>query len=610
MPAVHDGAWPRHAISVSAGFFTIVASSTVLTGQSPPPFAAPRSVGAFSLQPAVAFVDVNRDGALDAVTPSLFSGTLVHCLDEDGAPLTANVYGPCAGPLPGMPTMPVVLALAGGRVDHDAREDLITITSCGTVHFHRNLGATRPDQTNFLGDTVVDQLLAAYPINPPLVTYNFPVARLVDFDGDGNQDLLLAGGPIDRWNATTLPGFVCLYLGNGRGGFQACRFPASGCVVDVEVADLDRDGHPDHLVALTETGSLGAFAYELVHLQLAGGALVQSLATQYLGSGRYTDLALADVTGDGDLDYLLARTVPGIGGTWADVSWMAGDGLGNASTTAWGTFLLPANPTTLGEFVPAITVADFDRDGHVDLAVLRGFARPGTGASAAATYGPAELLVAMGPALPFATFTSIALPGHLVFSSTDSGQFPLLPLRAAPGFLRVFDLRRDGSDDLLVAAVQSPGAATPTQLVTLANQTPAGTNDPSFTRIGAPSGGVAARPARLGFDGGPARLGNPAFAATLQNVQGGCLAGLVWGPVGMPNLFTTYGIDVHLVPAEFACAALTSGSAPGEGFASYALPIPGNPALLGDAGCFQYAYYDHVAGVFGGTQATAVRIGR
>ena len=610
MPAVHDGAWPRHAISVSAGFFAIAAASTALTGQSPPPFAAPRSIGAFSLQPAVAFVDVNRDGALDAVTPSLFTGTMVHCLDEDGGSLRANVIGPSAAPLPAMPTMPVVLALAGGCIDHDAREDLITVTSCGTVHFHRNLGATRLDQTSFQVDTVLDQLLAAYPINPPLVTYNFPVAQLLDFDGDGDQDLLLAGGPMDRWNATTCPGFVCLYLGNGRGGFQACRFPLAGCVIDVEVADLDLDGHSDHLVVLHETGSVGAFAYELVHLQLVGGALVQSLASQYLGNGRYTDLALADVAGDLNLDYLLARTLPGVGGTLAEVAWMVGDGLGNASNTAWGTFVLPPNPTTLGEFVPAITVRDFDRDGNVDLAVLRGFVQPASPASPAAQYGPAELLVAMGPTLPFAMFTSIALPGHLVFAATDTGQFPLLPLKSAPGFLRVFDLRRDGSPDLLVAALQSPGSSTPTRLVALANQTPAGPTDAAFNRIGAPSGGVATRPARLGFDGGKARLGNPMFAATLQNVQGGCLAGLVWGPVGIPSLFTTFGIDVHLAPAEFACASLTSGSAAGEGFASYALPIPGNPALLGDAGCFQYAYYDHVAGVFGGTQATAVRIGR
>ncbi len=66
----------------------------------------------------------------------------------------------------------------------------------------------------------------------------------------------------------------------------------------------------------------------------------------------------------------------------------------------------------------------------------------------------------------------------------------------------------------------------------------------------------------------------------------------------------------RIVKTKRRWSSLTSGSAAGEGFASYALPIPGNPALLGDAGCFQYAYYDHVAGVFGGTQATAVRIGR
>jgi hypothetical protein len=39
------------------------------------------------------------------------------------------------------------------------------------------------------------------------------------------------------------------------------------------------------------------------------------------------------------------------------------------------------------------------------------------------------------------------------------------------------------------------------------------------------------------------------------------------------------------------------------------MPIPPVPALVGDAGCFQVAFYDHVRGVFGGTQATALWIG-
>ena len=57
-------------------------------------------------------------------------------------------------------------------------------------------------------------------------------------------------------------------------------------------------------------------------------------------------------------------------------------------------------------------------------------------------------------------------------------------------------------------------------------------------------------------------------------------------------------------------ASLTSGTAAGEGFATFALPIPNDPALVGEFGAFQYVYYDHVAGAFGGSQGASLRIGQ
>jgi hypothetical protein len=96
----------------------------------------------------------------------------------------------------------------------------------------------------------------------------------------------------------------------------------------------------------------------------------------------------------------------------------------------------------------------------------------------------------------------------------------------------------------------------------------------------------------------------------VQNFRGGCLAGLLWGAYGQADLFQVHGFTMHLVPTEYFTATLASGSGPGEGFATYALPIPNDPALVGEMGSFQYVYYDHVTGAFGGSQATSLWIGQ
>jgi hypothetical protein len=578
--------------------------------QSAHPFAAPTSTTTFSLSAVAGVADLNRDGSPDVIVPGLFYGTITTALDENGSALATNGNGPGIAPAAGVTTLPRAAVMASGRFDQDGLEDLVSVSTCGTTHFHRNLGSTLLGGASFSPDVCIDNFRVRYPVNPPFVHYWFPCAQVGDFDQDGFQDFLVAGGPIDRWGASTRPGFVCVYKGNGAGGFDIIRHPVAGSIIDAEFADLDNNGTLDHVVALMQTGSVGAFGYDMLHFALVSGELVATTSAQSIGPGKLTALELADVIGDANKDYILSQTSASGGSISSQVYYFQGDGLGNVSTSVWGTFLLPPNTTGLGDYVSSLEVGDWNRDNQVDIAILRGFVQPQPPISAApATYANSEVLVAMGPTLVYAPIERIAMPGYHSFSSTHSSHFSLLPLFAEPEGIRTIDLGQDSSPDLLVTGLRQLGPSGGTMIATLKNLTPPMIGDARFERIGDPSGGAPGRPARLGFEGGRPRPGNTNFACTIQNVQGGCLVGLMWGSVAIPNLFSASGIEFHLVPVDFGCAFLASGSLPGEGFHSFPLPIPNLPAMVGDAGYFQCSYYDHVSGHFGGTQATGVWIG-
>jgi len=577
-----------------------------LIAQTSHPFAGPVTHPTFSLIPATGMVDVNRDGSPDVVVPGLFFGPMMSTLDEHGGALSTNIDGPSLSVPPGVTNLPQVLAMAGGRFDGDSLQDLVSVSSNGTLHFHKNLGSTRIDQSNWAPDVIFDDVRSAYPANPPFVVYSFPVAKQFDFDQDGNLDVLVGGGPIDRWSGATKPGFVCIYRGDGQGGFQPLRYGLPGAVVDVEVADLDKDGVAEGLVVLVETGSVGVFNYEIVHLDFTSGVLVPQGLSQAIGPGRLTALELGDVSGDSHDDYIVSQVSSSPGSVSSTVYFYEGNGQGFVNPQAWGTLSLPTNVMGASDHVASIQVEDFDLDGHDDIAVLRGYLHPQS-SSTPATYYESEVLIGMGPSAGSAALQPVALPGATNFA--DSHLFSLRPLTPQPEQLRVVSLGGESGTDLMVAGLRTGSVYNYPAIVTLKNQTPPQLGDARQVKIGDASGAVTSRLARIGFEGGRPVPGNADFACTIQNVQGGCLVGLMWNQIAIADLFTINGFTMHLGPAEYGYPALASGSQWNDGFYSYSLPIPNNPALVGDAGCFQYCYYDHVTGRFGGTQATDVWIG-
>ncbi|MFT4512109.1 MAG: hypothetical protein ACI89X_001411 [Planctomycetota bacterium] len=606
--AMFDGDRSHVSAVAVISFAICIVSPDELQAQSAHPFALPVSSPLFNLSSIAALVDVNRDGCSDVIVPGLFIGARLAALDEDGRSLSTNVLGPILTTVPGSFGLSQIVAMAGGRLDGDKLDDLVTVSSNGTVHFHRNLGSTQLNQSNWATDVIIDNFSNAYPAAPPFTRYAFPVAEVFDFDLDGFQDVLIGGAPVDHWSGISQPGFVCIYKGDGQGGFTPQRFDMPGVVIDVAIADLDNDGVDEGLVVLVETGQVGVFSYDLIHLRFSATQLLPVGLNQTIGPGRLVALELANVVGDSNKDYILAQLTVGPGGSSAAIYYYEGDGQGNVNTSSWGTFILPPNVSGMSDHIASIQVADFDRDGFDDIAMLRGYTQGQlTPSSPSSTYSNSEVLVAMGPSLASAVIESIPLEGSHSFA--DSPTFMLAPLAGQADQLRCMDLGGDSCVDLLVTGLRTGPSGNQPAVLTIKNTTLPQLGDARQLKVGDPSGAVVARPARMGFEGGRPVPGNASYACTIQNVQGGCLVGLLWSSQAIPDLFSTRGVTFHLGPQQFGYALIASGTQFSDGFHSYPLPLPNDPALIGDVGCFQYCYYDHVASAFGGTQATCIWVG-
>jgi hypothetical protein len=139
---------------------------------------------------------------------------------------------------------------------------------------------------------------------PP--SYGCASWQVLDFDGDGNLDLLIANG--DNGDYKSKPKAyhgLRLYRGDGHGHFTERWFYPLNGAYGVHAADFDGDGDLD-IAAISYFPDYEKYPDEsFVYLRNDGDGQIQPFVLREARQGRWLVMDAGDIDGDGDIDIVL-----------------------------------------------------------------------------------------------------------------------------------------------------------------------------------------------------------------------------------------------------------------------------------------------------------------
>jgi uncharacterized protein (DUF2141 family) len=186
---------------------------------------------------------------------------------------------------------------------------------------------------------------------------------IADLNGDKKPDLVVANYCANECKYPPTAGSVSVLLGKGNGTFHPAKtYPSGGSgTASVAVADLNKDGKPDILVA-----NCGPFACGPgspggnVGVLLGKGNGTFKSAVNYPAANSPFDVVAADVNGDGKLDIVVSN--------WGTPNAAVNDGAVTVlQGKGNGTFRPAQTFPSGGAEAPSVAVADVNHDGLLDI---------------------------------------------------------------------------------------------------------------------------------------------------------------------------------------------------------------------------------------------------